>query len=988
MVRLPPVQFLVVFVALTFAPAPAVGQLLLPGLESEAAVELPVEEDPAELLVQDLTAVEASFTRRLERQQDQARWHLERLEARQTALREDRKQLVKRRRELLRVGGPERRQALADLLARSRSLEELLERISEARAAHEAVLLDGVTEVRRLILEAGNRLPMDEAETTAEVDEFIEALQVRAVLASTRGSAAEADLTAATEKLAEHRGLLDIARRVLVEQEPELPALSELAARRGAEQLEVATGEDVPDLPAGRGPDGEVEDIEDEQVVEEPIVVPLSDAERELLELDEELLRTDVTRLERQVELDRLRQRTAELAKEVTNLPGPVVDHQLERWRTWRETVAAREQGGLLNVSEGLLDPIVYLAAYFHAASLFSDTSTVQDDVRKRVLAERPEGTGPTSPRGLLVGVLLLAGLLSLLARRLGPLLRRWRPRDQGDALGRVAILAALPVLPASGVCALLAWTDAVPPALMALFSFGAIAPVTAAVVVAVGDQLFQPSKHTSAGAARYLRNLVRFGTGVACLVLIGASILPLLGFPADVRARIGELLIGLLVFSWVLLTIQRQALLEVIGAQGLPDEIGVLRSGIRRLYQVFAAGPVIVFGLHALGYENLAAFLARGGVITLGVLLLAPWFYSRMALLLKAALGYPNGGGWLALSKDGARAAIRTVAPLMMLLFAFITLSLIASGWGYGDLGGNLAGALTWPLLKVGGSRISAGSVLLLAGTVSATVLVSRWVVSLLQEHVYPLYDLDKGMRATVDTLTRYTIVALGTVAGLDAVGVGTGVITVFAGVVGIGLGFGSQTLMANFISGVILLVARPVSVDSVIEVGGIVGRVVRISSYATVIRTLDNLTVIVPNAEIINTHVVNWNIDTPHVRLHLAVGVAYGSDTKLVQKLLHQAAEEHPQVLRSPGPIVRFDDFGDSALLFTLLPWTWDLDGRFVIASDLRLRIDELFTEHGVEIPFPQQDLHIRGGDGTVQLDTVRVATRNGWEVRDDGG
>jgi small-conductance mechanosensitive channel len=205
---------------------------------------------------------------------------------------------------------------------------------------------------------------------------------------------------------------------------------------------------------------------------------------------------------------------------------------------------------------------------------------------------------------------------------------------------------------------------------------------------------------------------------------------------------------------------------------------------------------------------------------------------------------------------------------------------------------------------------------------------------------------------------------------------------------VVGIGLGFGSQTLMANFISGVILLVARPVSVDSVIEVGGIVGRVVRISSYATVIRTLDNLTVIVPNAEIINTHVVNWNIDTPHVRLHLAVGVAYGSDTKLVQKLLHQAAEEHPQVLRSPGPIVRFDDFGDSALLFTLLPWTWDLDGRFIIESDLRLRIDELFTEHGVEIPFPQQDLHIRGGDGTVQLDTVRVATRNGWEVRDDGG
>jgi len=973
-------------------PAPAAGQLVLPGLESDSAVELPVVEDPSELVIRSLQDVEEAFTRRLERQQDQTRWHLERLEVRQAGVRADRQRLVKRRRELLRTGGPERRQAVADLLARNRSLEELLERISEARASHEAALLDGITQARRLVIEAGGMLPLEEANTTEAIDVFVEELRVRAIRARSRLEATEADLINARARLEEYRELLDAARRVLIEQEPELPEIVEIAARRADDPDPAAAErdpEDAPDLPPVDLEDVEgVEDVEGEQVEapvpEEP--PPLSDAERELLELKEELLRNDVTRLERQVELDRIRERTAEVAAEVAALPSPVVRLQLDRWETWRQDVAAREQGGLLNKSTGLFDAKVYEQAIAHTRDLLADRERVRADVLSRLQAKRPEGTGPTSPGGLLFGVLLLGILLTVLARRISPPLLGWRPRDQGDALARAALLAALPVLPASGVCALLAWTDALPSALLALFTFGAIAPVTAAVVVAVADHLFRPRGATTVGASRYLRSLVRFGTGLASLVLVVASALPLLGYPTVVRARMGQLLIGLLVVNWVLLTIQRQALLEVIGANGSPKEIGILRTGIRRLYQVFAAGPVIVYGLHALGYWNLAGFLVRGGLITLGVLLLAPWFYSRTAALLKAALGYPNGGGWLALSKEGARAAARTIAPLLMLVFVFVTLSLIASGWGYGDLFGNLKSALTWPLLTVGGSRISGGSILLLGGIVSATFLVSRWVVALLQAHVYPLYDLDKGMRATVDTLTRYTIMALGTIGGLDAVGVGTGVITVFAGVIGIGLGFGSQTLMANFISGVILLVARPVSVDSVIDVGGIVGRVVRISSYATVIRTLDNHTVIVPNSEILNSHVVNWSIDNPHVRLNLGVGVAYGSDTKLVRKLLLQAAEEHPQILAAPGPMVRFDDFGDSALVFTLLPWTWDLDGRYIIASDLRFRIDELFAEHGVEIPFPQQDLHIRGGDGTVQLSPIEIAAKRGWDVRPD--
>jgi small-conductance mechanosensitive channel len=891
----------------------------------------------------------------------------------------------------MRTGGPERREAIADLLSGNRALEELHERIAEARTAYEAVLLDGAAEARRLMQEGGG-LPLAEAETTEDVDAFVEALRVRAFRAAGRIQTTEADLVAATGKLEEHRELLDSARRVLVEQEPEVPEITELPPERleppaaGEEDVDVPEPDVVSDEDAAEpGIEVEATPAPPERVV--PVVVPLSDAERELIELQEDGLRIDVIRLERHVELDRLRKRSAGIAREVAALPGPVIDLQLERWGVRREAVAAREQGGLLNVTVGLLDLELYFLGYDHARALWADPAAVREQVRARVLSGREGAAGPQSPRGLFLGVVLLGILLTVLGRRVRPMLLAWRPRDRGDALGRAALLAALPLIPASGVCALLAWTDAVPPALIALFSFGAIAPVTAAVVVALADHLFVAGGETTAGAARYLRTMVRLGTGLASSVLVAASVLPLFGFPAAVRARVGELLIGLLVVNWVLLSIQRQALLEVIGATGDPQKMGVLRAGIRRLYQAFVGGPVIVFVLHALGYQNLASFLVRGGLITLGVLLFAPWVYSRMASLLKAAFGYPNGGGWLALSPQASKAAVRTIAPLLMLLFVFITVSLIASGWGYGDLGANLVNAITWPLLKVGGSRISAGSLLLLSVTISGTVLVSRWVITLLRTHVYPLYDLDAGMRATVDTLTRYMIIGVGSLVSLDAVGVGTGVITVFAGVIGIGLGFGSQTLLANFMAGVILLVARPVAVDSVIEVGGIIGRVVRISGYATVIRTLDNVTVIVPNAEIINTHVVNWNIDTPHVRLQLVVGVAYGSDTTLVKKLLKKAASEHPQVLVDPPPIVRFDDFGDSALLFTLLPWTWDIDGRYVIASDLRFRIDELFKENGVEIPFPQRDLHIRTGDGTVQLGTVEIATQKGWEVRPSG-
>ena len=264
-----------------------------------------------------------------------------------------------------------------------------------------------------------------------------------------------------------------------------------------------------------------------------------------------------------------------------------------------------------------------------------------------------------------------------------------------------------------------------------------------------------------------------------------------------------------------------------------------------------------------------------------------------------------------------------------------------------------------------------------------AATMLVGRQFNRLLNKVVYPIYDLDKGMRATMDTLSGYLVLVLGVIVCLDVVGLGMGFLTVFAGVIGIGVGFGSQTLAANFIAGLILLFTRPLTVDDVIEVKGVTGRVVRIAPFATVVRTLDNLDVVIPNADLLGGTVVNWTGDEDWVRIGVAVGVAYGSDVPLVEKLLLEAMEKDPRVLRRPRPTVRFDGFGDSSLDFTMLPWIDDPEERFDVASSLRHRVDQLFREADIEIPFPQQDIHVRAGDGSLQN-----ALDRGLEVRDAEG
>ena len=188
-------------------------------------------------------------------------------------------------------------------------------------------------------------------------------------------------------------------------------------------------------------------------------------------------------------------------------------------------------------------------------------------------------------------------------------------------------------------------------------------------------------------------------------------------------------------------------------------------------------------------------------------------------------------------------------------------------------------------------------------------------------------------------------------------------------SGAVAIGVGFGAQNIINNFISGWILMWERPIKIGDFLELGEVRGTVEAIKTRSTRIRRVDGVHLLIPNSNLLENTVTNWTLQDDLVRTAVVVGVAYGSDVTLVRELLERAADEHPDVLKEPQRFVLFDDFGDSSLVFEVNLWARAKGERGLraIRSDLRFRIDALFREHGVTIAFPQRDVHL---DGEVRV------------------
>jgi small-conductance mechanosensitive channel len=237
----------------------------------------------------------------------------------------------------------------------------------------------------------------------------------------------------------------------------------------------------------------------------------------------------------------------------------------------------------------------------------------------------------------------------------------------------------------------------------------------------------------------------------------------------------------------------------------------------------------------------------------------------------------------------------------------------------------------------------------------------VRTWVSDLLLVRL----GLDVNRRLAVGWLVQYSVIFLGLLILLQTAGIDLTTVNILAGAVGIGVGFGLQSIASNFISGLIILFERPIKLGDRVEVGAVEGDVVRVGARSTTVVTNDNIAIIIPNGKFISENVINWSYTDDKVRFRVPVSVAYGSDLRLVEKLLLEAAAENPDVLKEPAPAVRLMEFGDSGVLFELRPWsTALLHRRGKLTSDLNFAIWEKFRQHGIEIPFPQRDVHIRTG------------------------
>lgn len=268
-------------------------------------------------------------------------------------------------------------------------------------------------------------------------------------------------------------------------------------------------------------------------------------------------------------------------------------------------------------------------------------------------------------------------------------------------------------------------------------------------------------------------------------------------------------------------------------------------------------------------------------------------------------------------------------------------------------------------PLIPLGASTLTVWMLVQIVVLVGLLVYISGKLRSLVAERLLVRTGMEPGVRQAISTIIRYLVLAVGLVVILQTAGIDLTALNVLAGAVGIGLGFGLQNIVNNFISGLIILFERPIKVGDRIVVGNVEGDVARIGGRSTTVVTNDNITIIVPNAKFITENVVNWSHNDRKVRFRIPVSVAYGSDIQLVERLLLEAAKECSDVLENPAPGVRLMAFGDSGLDFELRAWSTTLiHRRGLLTSNVNLVIYRKFTEHGIEIPFPRRDLFIRDG------------------------
>jgi small-conductance mechanosensitive channel len=401
------------------------------------------------------------------------------------------------------------------------------------------------------------------------------------------------------------------------------------------------------------------------------------------------------------------------------------------------------------------------------------------------------------------------------------------------------------------------------------------------------------------------------------------------------------------------------------------PSRIGPLMSQNRkvRIYLIgIRAGLVLMAAslvANVVGYVSLAQVLGLSALVGTFVAAALICGVRVLTLILSTVLHTSWARALLEMRTDAAeRWGGRLLGLLASLLWLKAMLRLLTI---YESVMTTLSSLLQRP---IGFDRVhfTLGGALGVALVLLLGFALANAFTFLLTKVVLPKLSLDRGVPYAISTIAYYVLLLVVAGAALVAAGVELNKFTVLTGALGVGLGFGLQNIVNNFVSGLILLFERPIHVGDTVDVGGLVGIVRRIGARSSTILTFQGAEVIVPNSNLISNQVINWTLSSQWRRVDVPIGVAYGIDPARVIKLLEGVAESHPGVLLERPPMAFFLGFGESALKFELRFWCGQQDTWFQLQSDVTVAVATALKEAGIEIPFPQRDIHVRSIDGSV--------------------
>jgi potassium efflux system protein len=426
-------------------------------------------------------------------------------------------------------------------------------------------------------------------------------------------------------------------------------------------------------------------------------------------------------------------------------------------------------------------------------------------------------------------------------------------------------------------------------------------------------------------------------------------------GLPITEQApRLAYLVLGMVMVVLAVLGLRRGTLAALV-EWGAPRPF--IHGGV--YVAVVLIGVSIV--ANSVGYVHLAKLLLSGVLDSIAVFLVLFAGLTSMSEIIEAGLSLKALDSFRSIAHNRyrlKRVLRRPLVWLSLFLWAWAT----TRSFGIDQWLITTLRAMFLAEMSIGEVTLSLRGVVVFVLAVWLAVWTSRIVRAVLNQDVLPRMDLPRGVPNTIAMTAHYSIILIGLLLGVGFMGIDLSNLAFIVGALGVGIGFGLQNVVNNFVSGLILIFEAPIQVGDVVEVGTLMGRVVQIGIRTSRVRTFNGSEVIVPNGDLVSSQVINWTMSDRQRRLELRVGVAYGSDPEQVTELLREVATADEAVLDDPAPIILFSEFGDSSLNFRVLVWVGDFDVGFETIHRLNTAINKALAEAGITIPFPQRDLHLK--------------------------